>query len=80
VGYGEFRPIADNSTTDGRSRNRRIALVVLSEELVGSDAAPLAAPAPPADVLTNPPPALGATNLPPAAVPVTNLPPAESER
>jgi chemotaxis protein MotB len=37
VGYGEFRPLADNSTAEGRARNRRIAITVLSEEMAGAD-------------------------------------------
>lgn len=40
LGYGEFRPVADNSTAEGRARNRRIAITILSEELAGSDASP----------------------------------------
>ena len=43
VGYGEFRPVADNTTPEGRARNRRIAIVILSEELAGADTTPAAA-------------------------------------
>jgi chemotaxis protein MotB len=32
TGYAEFRPIADNTTTEGRARNRRVDLVMLSGE------------------------------------------------
>jgi chemotaxis protein MotB len=44
VGYGEYRPIADNATPEGRARNRRIAITILSEEMAGADTAPTAAP------------------------------------
>jgi chemotaxis protein MotB len=37
VGYGEFRPVADNATAEGRARNRRIAITILSEEMAGAD-------------------------------------------
>ena len=40
VGYGEYRPLADNSTAEGRARNRRIAVTILPDELAGADAAP----------------------------------------
>jgi len=39
VGYGEYRPIDSNSTPEGRAKNRRIAITVLSEEMAGSDTA-----------------------------------------
>lgn len=75
VAYGEYRPIADNATPEGRARNRRIALVVLSEELAGSDRG-----------LTNRAavrPDASSTNLPPGLAPlpvsgpaaVSNVPP-----
>lgn len=28
IGYGEYRPVADNSTAEGRSRNRRVVLII----------------------------------------------------
>jgi chemotaxis protein MotB len=28
VGYGEFQPVANNATAEGRARNRRVVLVV----------------------------------------------------
>jgi len=40
VGYGEFHPVADNDTPEGRAGNRRIAIVVLPEELAATETPP----------------------------------------
>jgi len=40
VGYGEFRPVADNSTPEGRAKNRRIAITIVPWDTSSPEAPP----------------------------------------
>ncbi|MGB7748011.1 MAG: OmpA family protein [Verrucomicrobiia bacterium] len=60
IGYGEYRPLADNATAEGRARNRRIAITILPDELAGTDTVTAVKP----DASTNSPPQPVATETP----------------
>lgn len=76
VGYGEYRPVADNATPEGRRKNRRIAITILPDEL--STTAPAVVPgarvsssasavvgAPATPTISLPPPTTSDTSGPP---------------
>ena len=60
IGYGEYRPLADNATAEGRARNRRIAITILPDELAGADTVPAVKPG----TSTNSPPQPATTETP----------------
>ena len=60
IGYGEYRPLADNATAEGRARNRRIAITILPDELAGADTVPAVKPG----MSTNSPPPSSGTEPP----------------
>lgn len=72
VGYGEFHPVADNASEEGRARNRRIAVVISKNEAVET-AAPQAETAPDYKLGSAPSPA-APRQVAPAASTQTEVP------
>lgn len=61
IGYGEYRPVADNSTAAGRAINRRIEIAVLPYAVANTNSLPAAEPT----LSTNSPPLATGTNVSP---------------
>ncbi len=73
VGYGEFHPLAENTQPEGRAKNRRIAVVVMPEEIAPNDLPKISPSSPPHGV--RPTSRSFPTNIPSTNTPAENPPP-----
>lgn len=80
IGYGEYHPIASNTTAEGRGRNRRVVIAIYQEEQKPAQSdpdLPIPAPVPQTDINLDAPEAKNSAVLPgtaPSAKPQTPTP------